>query len=269
MSPGSSRDHFIVERNAPFFVRRFAGMRWTILTPACVAPTGTASGLTIGPGAAKARCAGQDDAEELWRTYYAQHLQSGAAEGEGDAGRDAEEILAEPAGGLAHSELIAGADEAAQEMIARMPTSPAPHHAKRAGQALAEARTGRAEPTAPRPRSIAELREAAQGLPALPAVARRDADRVRRRARKTRSVVFVGEQPGDQEDIAGKPFVGPAGKVFDAVLDEAGRRPRESLRHQRGQALQVRAARQAPHPLQAERRRGAGLPLVARQRTAS
>ncbi|MCG7509351.1 UdgX family uracil-DNA binding protein [Mesorhizobium sp. IRAMC:0171] len=35
------------------------------------------------------------------------------------------------------------------------------------------------------------------------------------------SVVFVGEQPGDQEDIAGKPFVGPAGKVFDAVLDEA------------------------------------------------
>ena len=35
-------------------------------------------------------------------------------------------------------------------------------------------------------------------------------------------VVFVGEQPGDQEDIAGKPFVGPAGKVFDAILDEAG-----------------------------------------------
>ena len=27
-------------------------------------------------------------------------------------------------------------------------------------------------------------------------------------------VVFVGEQPGDQEDLAGKPFVGPAGKVF-------------------------------------------------------
>ncbi len=35
-------------------------------------------------------------------------------------------------------------------------------------------------------------------------------------------VVFVGEQPGDQEDIAGKPFVGPAGKLFDAILGEAG-----------------------------------------------
>jgi uracil-DNA glycosylase family protein len=34
-------------------------------------------------------------------------------------------------------------------------------------------------------------------------------------------VVFVGEQPGDQEDIAGKPFVGPAGKVFDEILDES------------------------------------------------
>jgi uracil-DNA glycosylase len=34
-------------------------------------------------------------------------------------------------------------------------------------------------------------------------------------------VMMVGEQPGDQEDLAGRPFVGPAGKVFDAVLKEA------------------------------------------------
>jgi uracil-DNA glycosylase len=36
------------------------------------------------------------------------------------------------------------------------------------------------------------------------------------------SVMFVGEQPGDQEDLAGKPFVGPAGKILDQVLDEVG-----------------------------------------------
>jgi uracil-DNA glycosylase family protein len=35
-------------------------------------------------------------------------------------------------------------------------------------------------------------------------------------------ILFVGEQPGDQEDLAGHPFVGPAGKLFDAMLDEAG-----------------------------------------------
>jgi uracil-DNA glycosylase len=35
-------------------------------------------------------------------------------------------------------------------------------------------------------------------------------------------VMFVGEQPGDQEDRAGKPFVGPAGRVLDDALDAAG-----------------------------------------------
>ena len=34
--------------------------------------------------------------------------------------------------------------------------------------------------------------------------------------------VIVGEQPGDREDIAGKPFVGPAGKLLDRALEEAG-----------------------------------------------
>ena len=35
-------------------------------------------------------------------------------------------------------------------------------------------------------------------------------------------IVFVGEQPGDQEDLAGKPFVGPAGQLFDRALADAG-----------------------------------------------
>ena len=35
-------------------------------------------------------------------------------------------------------------------------------------------------------------------------------------------VIFVGEQPGDQEDLAGEPFVGPAGRVFDEALEAAG-----------------------------------------------
>jgi DNA polymerase len=36
------------------------------------------------------------------------------------------------------------------------------------------------------------------------------------------SAFFIGEQPGDQEDLAGKPFVGPAGRVLDEALVEAG-----------------------------------------------
>ena len=36
------------------------------------------------------------------------------------------------------------------------------------------------------------------------------------------SIMFVGEQPGDQEDLAGRPFVGPAGAIFDKALEAAG-----------------------------------------------
>jgi DNA polymerase len=40
--------------------------------------------------------------------------------------------------------------------------------------------------------------------------------------RKRSTVLFVGEQPGNEEDLSGKPFVGPAGRLFDSALDEAG-----------------------------------------------
>jgi uracil-DNA glycosylase family protein len=36
------------------------------------------------------------------------------------------------------------------------------------------------------------------------------------------SLMLIGEQPGDQEDLTGRPFVGPAGKVLDKALEEAG-----------------------------------------------
>src|SRR5437868_8834016 len=35
-------------------------------------------------------------------------------------------------------------------------------------------------------------------------------------------ILFVGEQPGDQEDLADRPFVGPAGQLFDRALNDAG-----------------------------------------------
>jgi uracil-DNA glycosylase family protein len=40
--------------------------------------------------------------------------------------------------------------------------------------------------------------------------------------RKAARVMFVGEQPGDQEDVAGRPFVGPAGRELDKALEEVG-----------------------------------------------
>jgi uracil-DNA glycosylase len=44
------------------------------------------------------------------------------------------------------------------------------------------------------------------------------------------SVMLVGEQPGDKEDLAGEPFVGPAGKLLDRALEAAGIAPRSVFR---------------------------------------
>jgi DNA polymerase len=46
-------------------------------------------------------------------------------------------------------------------------------------------------------------------------------------------IVFVGEQPGDQEDLQGRPFVGPAGKLLDRALEEAGLERRRSISRMR------------------------------------
>ncbi|TPN56310.1 UdgX family uracil-DNA binding protein [Mesorhizobium sp. B1-1-9] len=68
--------------------------------------------------------------------------------------------------------------------------------------------------------SIPELREAAEGCRRCP-LWRNATQTVFGEGPDNAKVIFVGEQPGDQEDLAGKPFVGPAGRVFDAILDDA------------------------------------------------
>ena len=93
-------EHHIVELAAPFFARRFADMPWSILTPdVCAHWDGHAVSIT--PGVSQGRGADRRPAGGNLAALLRQHLQSGAAEGESDAERNAEEILAEPAGGLA------------------------------------------------------------------------------------------------------------------------------------------------------------------------
>jgi DNA polymerase len=52
--------------------------------------------------------------------------------------------------------------------------------------------------------------------------------------------MFVGEQPGDAEDLAGRPFVGPAGKLLDRALEEAGIDRRVSTPHRSSVPLTTR-----------------------------
>jgi len=69
-------------------------------------------------------------------------------------------------------------------------------------------------------------------------------------------VVFVGEQPGNEEDLSGKPFVGPAGRLLDDALVEVG--------IDRTQTFQMGTARQAPHSQKTKRPRDYRLSSLAR-----
>src|ERR1700751_5015852 len=78
-----------------------------------------------------------------------------------------------------------------------------------------------AEPFLPERRTISALREAVQGCEGCQLYA--DATQaVFGEGLLTAPVMLVGEQPGDQEDKAGAPFVGPAGRVLDRALADAG-----------------------------------------------
>ena len=213
-------DHHIVERNAPFFARRFAGMRWAILTPR-KSVEWDGGELVFGPGAKRSDAPSEDATNELWRTYFRNifnparlKVKAMQAEMPKKYWRNLPEASLIP-------DLIRGAEKAAEEMIEKMPTSPAPHHDAvrirhwNAPQPKPDASEG------PDATSIAKLREAASHCRRCPLW--KDATQtVFGEGPADARVVFVGEQPGDQEDIAGKPFVGPAGRLFDAVLGEAG-----------------------------------------------
>jgi uracil-DNA glycosylase family protein len=105
--------------------------------------------------------------------------------------------------------------------------TPSPRSSRRAS-VKKSARGPRPEtqtPTTPRPstrtRSLSALREEAAHCRACP-LYKNATQTVFGEGRATARIVFVGEQPGDREDLAGKPFVGPAGQLLDRALQQAG-----------------------------------------------
>jgi uracil-DNA glycosylase family protein len=78
-----------------------------------------------------------------------------------------------------------------------------------------------AAPLVPERPSLPKLRDAAAGCTACP-LHETGTQTVFGEGTSNAEVVFVGEQPGDQEDLQGRPFVGPAGRLLDKALAEAG-----------------------------------------------
>lgn len=225
-------DHHIVERAASeFFVERFASMRWSILTPE-VSAHWDGDTLAFGPGVPRHEAPAADAYEEMWKTYYASIFNPARV----NPRVMRQHMPARYWPSLPESALV-------PELMARA----APRV-----DAMLDAQV----PTA---RSLPVLREAAAGCSACelcgPAT-----QTVFGEGPADARLVLVGEQPGDTEDLAGRPFVGPAGEVLDGALAAAGidRRgvyltnavkhfrflPRGKKRlHQRPTADQVRACK--------------------------
>lgn len=203
-------DHHIVEATAPFFVRRFAAMRWSILTPERSAHWDGAT-LSLAPGARRSDAPDGDALDHVWRTYYASifnpaRLKVAAmrAEMPRKYWRNLPEApLIRP--------LVAAAAKRAADMVAAEPLP-----AKK-GQRLAEPAPRKPADAAP----LGALKREAEACRACPLWT--DATQVVfGEGPAEAGIVVVGEQPGDKEDIAGRPFVGPAGALFDRAAREAG-----------------------------------------------
>ncbi|RUT34729.1 DUF4130 domain-containing protein [Arsenicitalea aurantiaca] len=208
-------DHFILERTAPFFVRRFSGMVWAIVTPYASA-FWDRQDLIFGPGGNKADVPSEDAMEDAWRTYFASIFNPARLK----VSMMKSEMPVKYWRNLPEAELIAplirGAREAESAMIEKASSQPPSRHLRH--RAREDALVSEAAPADML--SLADARAAASGCTRCP-LYEHATQTVFGEGPEGADIMFVGEQPGDQEDLEGRPFVGPAGQVFDAALAEA------------------------------------------------
>jgi len=209
-------EHHIVEATAPFFARRFTAMRWAILTPER-SVRWDGERLWLGPGARRDQAPPADAGEKLWLTYYQSifnpaRLKLGAMQKEMPK-RYWKNLPEAP---LIES-LAASAGERSMTMIARGPTDPKRRPATEPQPAPGHEET----PGGDSPRSLPALREALERCRECP-IGEHATQAVPGEGLKHARLMFVGEQPGDQEDLQGKPFVGPAGMLLARALEELG-----------------------------------------------
>jgi DNA polymerase len=207
-------EHHIVELAAPFFARRFADMPWSILTPdACAHWDGHAVSIT--PGVAKSEAPTEDRLEETWRRYYASIFNPARLKVQAMRNEMPKKYWRNLPEASLIKPLISGAGRATETMIANAAT--APHKSQKAPN------PSMGEPAMTKHSSgdLETLREQAAECRACPLW--KDATQTVFGEGPPRArIMLVGEQPGDKEDLAGQPFVGPAGQMLDRALKEAG-----------------------------------------------
>ena len=201
-------DHFIVDRVAPFFMRRFAGMRWAILTPYRSAMW-DGNSLTFDEGRVRADAPPDDAQESLWRTYYANIFNPARLNPDMMRQEMAQKYWKLLPEAHLFPTLIREASQRTQAMRERTP-EPTRRRIPQTHDAPPIVEPG-----------LRGLRQAARTCrncelwqPATQTVFGDGPEHAR--------IMLIGEQPGDEEDLVGRPFVGPSGKLLDRALSELG-----------------------------------------------
>ncbi len=209
--------HHIVEAGTPFFRKRFANMDWSIFTPkGCAHWIG--GEFVITSGIARDPFAGIDELEEIWCTYYKSifnpaRLKLKAMQAE--MPRKYWKNL--PEAGLI-DELTRRSGGRIGDMLATPERPAKPLKTTYLNSLRSMSKIPETDVEHASLDEIAKLIQGCRNCPlwenatcAVPGEGPSDA-----------RVMIVGEQPGDREDLEGRPFVGPAGKLLDEALIEAG-----------------------------------------------
>jgi probable DNA metabolism protein len=197
-------EHLILSKGAEFFVKRFPNMNWTIATPdGAIVWNGTQ--LTLVEAIGIAQQPPRDAHEDLWRTYYRNicnvaRINPPAMQREMPQKYWRNLPEAQDIGVLIRDGLATFEQQQAQSDERKVVMSKA---IDKALELLPDAGEG---PEA--------CRRCELWKHATQAVVGEGPDKAR--------VMLVGEQPGDEEDLRGHPFVGPAGRLLDTIIVAAG-----------------------------------------------
>ncbi|HET8830707.1 MAG TPA: UdgX family uracil-DNA binding protein [Casimicrobiaceae bacterium] len=202
--------HRIVARTAPFFVDRFATMTWTIVTPDGIAHWDRVA-LTLLPYDPSIPRPAYDAKEALWLTYYESIFNPARLNVRAMQKEMPQKYWANLPEAARIPELVATASQRAGRMVETVsPRSPA-----RVVKSFTSGMEGPGRTDmAPNKADVDRCRRCPLWERATQGVIGKGPPRA--------SLMLVGEQPGDAEDLAGEPFVGPAGKLLRSALERAG-----------------------------------------------
>ena len=201
-------EHHIVEAVAGFFADRFPGFAWSIFTPRASLHWDKAD-VSFGPPGRREDVPDTDAFEAGWGDYYASTFNPARL----NSALMRQHMPKKYWRNMPEAKLIPDLVRSAGSRVEQIMSKPAMASRKRSpDKAVAARHTSE-------PRTLAELYAIIAGSEPFVQGGKRA---VLGEGPLHPAIAFVGEQPGDQEDLEGRPFVGPAGQLLDRAMHEAG-----------------------------------------------